>query len=112
MAQERKIKFASIATVQDATGLLTVKSFHRDNYPENTSTVSDFEEEPDTFSAELPIEVKYQDSVKAMEGELIVSLDAETTDYVIDVNGDLLVLHDKSHRYSLNNMGELEYTFN
>ena len=112
MAQERKIKFASIATIEAATGTLRIKSFHRDNYPENTSTVSDFEQEPDTFSAELPVEVKYQDSVKAMEGELIVSLDAETTDYVIDVDGDLLVLHDKSHRYSLNNMGELEYTFN
>ena len=47
-----------------------------------------------------------------MEGELIVSLDAETTDYAVDINGDLLVLHDKSHRYSLNNMGELVYTFN
>lgn len=112
MAQEKNIKFASISTVLNIDNSLEVKSFSRDNYPEDVSTPDDFENEPDTFKAELPEEVKIQDSVKAMEGELIISLDNETTDYSVDINGNLLVLHEKSNRYSLNNMGELEYTFN
>jgi hypothetical protein len=112
MAQEKVIKFASISTVKNIDGSLSIKSFTRDNYPEDTSTVNDLENEPDIFSAELCEEVKYQDSVKASEGELIVSKDSQTSDIDIDINGDLLILHNKASRYLINDMGELEYIFN
>ncbi|HNQ20073.1 MAG TPA: hypothetical protein PKI46_03315 [Bacteroidales bacterium] len=112
MAQEKIIRFASISTVKNIDGSLEVNTFTRDNYPEDTSSVNELENEPDVFRAELPDEVKFQDSIKAMEGELIISKDSKTTDLSIDINGDLLILHNKSSRFSINEMGELEYTFN
>lgn len=112
MAQEKTIKFASVAIIKEIDNSLEITQTAKQNYPENTSTPADLVEEPDTYKASIQEEVILQDSIRSLEGELIISQDQETNDFSIDINGNLIVFHENSDRYTINANGELEYTFN
>lgn len=112
MPQEKTIKFTSIAIIKEVDNSLEIIQTTKENYPENTSTPAELQQEPDTYKASIQNEVILQDSIRSLEGELIISQDQETQDFAIDINGDLIVSHENSDRYTINANGELEYTFN
>lgn len=110
MAEEKSIKFVTKSTILDDNSLSST-AFTTVNYPDTIQVANDKLEEPDIYSVELADEVKTQDACSAIEGELITALDVSTANISIDINGNLLILHESSDKYSLNSNGELIYTF-
>lgn len=110
MAEEKSIKFVTKSTILSDNSLSSL-AFSTVNYPDTTSSTVDKLDEPDIYSVELADEVKTQDAVSAMEGELITALNISKANISIDINGNLLILHESSDKYSLNSDGELIYTF-
>lgn len=111
MPQEREISISTISRVKEIDNTSKMEIFFDMNLPDTTSTISEFESEPDVLRCEIPNEVVVQDSVRSLENELIVSK-KENVDLSIDINGNLLLLHEKSSKYKINDLGELEYIFN
>jgi|GEM_PF-4635116 len=109
MANEQKIKFATVATVEGTN--LFATSFSKTNYPDSGSMPNQKQEEPDLYEAEITDVVKTTNAITVLEGILITALDINLIDIEIDINGNLLILSDKALQYALNNNGELEYTF-
>lgn len=110
MPQYRKILVNATSEVLDADSSMSIKIDDAYDLPDTTSPISDLTDELDTISAELPEIVKYQNGVKALEGELIISK-KDDVDFSIDIDGNLVVLHQNADKYSIDTNGDLIYTF-
>lgn len=93
---EKKIEVSSLSEIKQTTGL--------------SATVLFDTNEPKTYRAETLEEVKIFDGTPGLDGELLIST-KQDCDFVIDINGNLLVLHEKADNYSVDEEGNLIYNF-
>ena len=88
---------------------LVVSSVH--TFPTDENNIDEITDELGIYGLELLEEQKINDSNTFQEGELYVNLDLTKNNVVIDKNGDLLIMGENSQKFSLNENGELIYTY-
>jgi len=110
MAQQKTIKFASIVTSNSSNDVV-INSFNSTNYPNTESTPADKLNEPSIYKAEVTEEVKTENSIYATEGNLIIAMEDKLINCIIDINGNLLILYEHASKFSINENGELIYSF-
>jgi hypothetical protein len=98
MAQQKNIKFGSITTVN----------------PDNSLTVNSFNtvDNLDVYQTHITEIVTVENSVNTLEGFLLMAYENNLINASIDINGNLLILYENSENFSINENGELVYTFN
>jgi hypothetical protein len=60
---------------------------------------------------EITIEPKTENSVSVLEGNLIIAMEDNLVNCSIDINGNLLILSEDASYFSINENGELIYSF-
>lgn len=110
MAQYKKISISSMSTVLYADNSFVVDVKHNYDLPDTSLSIENLTEELDTLRAEIPEIVKYQDAVKSMEGQLMIKV-KDDVDFAIDIDGNLVVLHENAGKYFIDQMGNLIYSF-
>lgn len=99
-----------MSTVMHSDNSFVVSVKHNYDLPDTSLNIENLTEELDTLKVEIPEVVKYQDAVKSMEGHLIIKT-KDDTDFSIDIDGSLVILHENAEKYFIDQMGNLIYSF-
>lgn len=99
-----------MSTVLVADNSFIVDINHSYDLPDSSATLENLTDEIDTIKVEIPEIVKFQDAVKSMEGHLLIKL-KDDVNFSIDIDGNLVILHELSEKYFIDQMGNLIYSF-
>lgn len=104
MAQQKTITFSTTTTVKP-TGELTVASINDHVWVVGSWSGCSM------HKGEITSEPKTENSVYVLEGNLIIAMEDNLVNSTIDINGNLLILYEYGSDFSINENGELIYSF-
>jgi hypothetical protein len=104
MAQQKTIQFTTTTTVDPNGGLLVLSQINYYWYVGSWSACT-------VHKGEITKEPKTENSVYSLEGNLIIAMEDNLVNCAIDINGNLLILYEYGSDFSINENGELIYSF-